>query len=371
MLKVRGMHVRTFLRAAIAGVRSIPRPRYVFVCVADHFEPNWQSAPRQRQNERVQRWVNEYAKLFSRFKDSRGCSPQHTFFYPVEVYDEGHIEQLCNLTRTGHGDIEIHLHHNDDCSSRLNDLLDHSRHLLHERHGLLSRDESGQIRYGFIHGNWSLDNSHPDGKWCGVNDELTVLRRTGCFADFTMPAAPHPAQTRTINEIYYAVDDPLRPKSHDRGFAARIGEAPPKDSLLMIQGPLLVTMERRHFFPRPRLENGNLAGKQPPGLCRVQNWLKAGVSVRGRPDWIFIKLHTHGAQEANMNMLLGEPMIQMHNAFRELSLANGFQYFYVTARELAQLVRQAESSLDSVDFERLGWMPIVNQEPFESSVRSD
>ena len=48
-----------------------------------------------------------------------------------------------------------------------------------------------------------------DGRYCGVNDELTVLRETGCYADFTMPAAPDVSQTRTINAIYYAADDPL------------------------------------------------------------------------------------------------------------------------------------------------------------------
>src|SRR5258707_498316 len=72
--------------------------------------------------------------------------------------------------------------------------------------------------YAFIHGNWALDNSRPDGRWCGINNELDVLRETGCFADFTLPSAPSPCQTSTINRIYYAVDDPKRPKSHDTGF---------------------------------------------------------------------------------------------------------------------------------------------------------
>ena len=355
MLKVRGMHLTTLCQATFAGLRAIPLPRYVFVCVADHFEPDWQGATRNRQVDRVQRWVDDYARLFSSFKDSRGRSPQHTFFYPIEVYDEPHIEQLCKLVRAGHGDIEIHLHHNDDCSSRLNDILEHYRHILHERHGLLSRDSMGQIRYGFIHGNWALDNSHPDGKWCGVNDELTVLMQTGCYADLTMPAAPHAAQTRTINEIYYAVDDPSQPKSHDRGVSAKVGMQPPKDSLLMIQGPLLVTLERGSVLPRLRLENGNLAGTQAPTLRRIQRWLQAGVSVSGRPDWIFVKLYTHGAQESNMEVVLGEPMCQMHQALNELSISNGFQYFYVTARELAQIVHQAEAGLTSVDFDGLAW----------------
>ncbi|MEJ7636728.1 MAG: hypothetical protein WKF75_01760 [Singulisphaera sp.] len=50
-----------------------------------------------------------------------------------------------------------------------------------------------------------------------VNNEIDVLRETGCYADFTLPSAPSPTQTRQINSIYYASDDPRRPKSHDRG----------------------------------------------------------------------------------------------------------------------------------------------------------
>jgi hypothetical protein len=349
------MPLSTLCRAAMVGLRAVPKPRYVFICVADHFEPDWRGAERSRQVDRVQRWVNDYGRLFSEFEDSRGRAPQHTFFYPIEVYDEQHIERLCTLVRQGLGDIEIHLHHDNDSSARLTELLEHYRVLLHERHGLLSKDALGQIQYGFIHGNWSLDNSHPEGKWCGVNDELTVLVRTGCYADFTMPAAPHASQTTTINQIYYAVDDPEKPKSHNVGVSAKVGSLPPQGSLLLVQGPLLLSCTRGSLVPRIRLENGNLARNQPPTFDRVRSWLRAGVSVAGRPDWLFIKLHTHGAQEDNMKVVLDEPMRQLHRDIHSLSKSNGFQYFYVTARELAQLVHQAESDVESVDFDSLSW----------------
>lgn len=355
MFKLRGMDFATLYQAAWTGIRVPPKPRYVFICIADHFEPDWRNASRTLQNERVQRWVNEFGPLFSNFEDSRGRSPQHSFFYPIEVYDELHIAQLCKLVRAGHGDIEIHLHHDNDTSSRLAELLEQSRDRLHERHGLLSRDADGKLRYGFIHGNWALDNSHPDGKWCGVNDELNVLMRTGCYADFTMPAAPHPAQTRTINSIYYATDDPKCPKSHDRGTIASVGNSAPDNSLLMVQGPLLLTISSKSGIPKLRVENGNLAGGQPPSNSRILRWLQAGVTVSGRPDWVFIKLHTHGAQEDNMTILLGESMQQMHQSLRQLSESNGFQYFYVTAREMAQLVHQAETGVETVDFANLCW----------------
>ena len=100
------------------------------------------------------------------------------------------------------------------------------KELLADRHGLLSRDRrTGELAYGFIHGNWALDNSRPDGRWCGVNNELDVLRETGCYADFTLPSAPSPTQTRKINSLYYAVDDPAAPRSHDTGVDVGDGAA--------------------------------------------------------------------------------------------------------------------------------------------------
>jgi hypothetical protein len=168
-----------------------------------------------------------------------------------------------------------------------------------------------------------------------------------------MPAAPSPEQTRTINSIYRAVDNPDRPKSHDTGIPATVGVPPPPGGLLLIQGPLLITRQRP--WSRPRLENGNLTGSQPPNLQRLTNWLRAGVRVRGQDKWLFVKLHTHGAQEQNTDVLLGQQMRQFHEALRDYAAQQDFQYYYVTAREMAQLVRQAEQAYTIPDFDHLAW----------------
>ena len=61
--------------------------------------------------------------------------------------------------------------------------------------------------FGFIHGNWALDNCRiEDGQnFCGVNDEITILQQEGCYADFTFPAWQCIAQPVQTNSIYYAV----------------------------------------------------------------------------------------------------------------------------------------------------------------------
>ena len=172
---------------------------------------------------RVSAWVREYPRMAERFADSDGRPPQHTFFFPEEGYRPELLDKLAELCHRGFGDVEVHLHHDLDTADALRDRLGRFTETLFHKHGLLHRRRDGAITFGFVHGNWALDNARPDGKWCGVNNEITVLLEAGCYADFTLPAAPDASQTRTINSIYYAIDDPLRPRSHESGVRARVG----------------------------------------------------------------------------------------------------------------------------------------------------
>ena len=351
MFRMRGMNPATFAKAYAAGCRSVPTPKHVFICVADHYEPDWNGANLNLQIARVDRWVREYPQVVDGCIDSRGRPPQHTFFYPIESYQAEHLEKLASLVRGGYGDVDVHLHHDDDNAESLRAILIESTNILADRHGLLRRDADGNLRYGFVHGNWALDNSHPDGRWCGVNDELSILRETGCYADFTMPAAPHPAQTRTINSIYYAVGNPNRCKSHDTGIQSQVRASAPENALLMIQGPLVISQDR--LWKKPRVENGNISASQTLREDRMSNWLRAGVCVSGCPEWQFIKLHTHGAPEKNAQRWLGEAATRFHQDLASRSRRDGFQYYYVTAYEMAMLVHQAESGLHQPDFRSL------------------
>jgi len=330
---------------------SIHDPVHVLLCIVDHFEPNTGRVGADRAQSRVKHWACEYPRRFTTFWDRDGMPPRHSFFYPLEQYDSSHIDVLAELCRKGFGEVEVHLHHDHDTTENLRAELLSYKETLSQRHGLLARHRiSGEVRYAFIHGNWALDNSRPDGRWCGVNNELEVLRETGCYADFTMPSAPSPTQTRKINSIYYACDDPLRPKSHDWGVDVGVGPAT-SNGLMMIQGPLLLNWRRRKWGLLPRLENGCLQGSQPPSLSRLNLWLQARVQIRHRADWFFVKLHTHGAPEENSKILLGEPMVRFHQDLARLAAENPrFQYHYVTAREMYNLARAAEGGWDgSVD----------------------
>jgi hypothetical protein len=361
--------------------RRLPRkgePVHLLLCIADHYEPKLGNAPPGQAQARVNHWVQSYPQLFGSFRDSDGRPPRHTFFYPIEDYEPEYLDALAELCHAGYGEVEIHLHHNADTAENLCQNLMDAKNLLAHRHGLLSRRRGhDDVLFGFIHGNWALDNSLPDGHWCGVNNELEVLREAGCYADFTLPSAPSPAQTRKINSLYYAQGRPGRCKSHDTGVDVGFGPAPP-DSLLLIQGPLLLDWSKRKWHILPRIENACLQGSQPPTLERLLLWLRARVQVPARPDWFFVKLHTHGASEANQKVLLGEPMLEFHRALaRRAADDPAFHFHYVTAREIYNLVLAAEAGwpgtvADARDFSLIwnGGTPIACEPDFATRARS-
>jgi hypothetical protein len=346
--QVRRRHLdRWLVGYLLESPKRARRPRgpvHVLVCVADHYEPKHGGAGPALARARVERWVREYPAVFGGFRDSDGRPPRHTFFYPLEQYEPAYLEALAGLCRAGFGEVEVHLHHDGDTAAGLRSSLLAFKELLAHRHELLARHRhTGELAYGFIHGDWALDNSHPDGTYCGVNNELDILRETGCYADFTLPSAPDPTQTRKINSIYYAQDDPRRPKSHNSGRDVGTGPAP-AGALLLIQGPLLLDWRQRKWGLVPRIENGCLQASQPPSGERLHLWLRARVQVPTRPDWFFVKLHTHGATEANQQVLLGEPMVRFHQALaRRAADDAGFHFHYVSAREMFNLVRAAEA----------------------------
>lgn len=333
--------IGSYLRNALRPTPRVRGTRHVLFCFVDHFEPQWHRPTQDVADERVRRWCTEYPAMAAKFKDADGVHPQHCFFFPEEEYQKPHLNDLMTMCKAGFGEVEVHLHHDNDTESGLRDKLQSFCGTL-RGHGALPLRE-GKPTFAFIHGNWCLDNSHPQGKHCGVNNEIQVLAEEGCYADFTLPAAPDPSQTSTINSIYYAKDDPEKPKSQDRGIPVKVGREASGD-LMLIQGPLLLNWHNRKWGIFPRIENSDIRANQPPLPTRVDDWVKAHIHVEGRPEWIFVKIHTHGTQEPDIDTLLGQPV---HDMFAYLGKAynDGERYslHYVTAREMYNIAKAAEA----------------------------
>lgn len=277
--------------------RAAPPLERIWVTIADHYEPKWRRADLSTARSRVARWRSAWPEIARRCKpDSLGNAPRYTFFFPEEEYHPTLMEPLAEMVRQGIADVEVHLHHDGEGRQNFIDRISGFCSVLDSEHGLL-RKRDGQLTFGFIHGNWALDNSRPDGRLCGLNDEIRVLRDLGCYADFTMPSGDSPTQARLVNTIYYCNGNPERPKSYDYGVPVTPGSNVQGD-LLMISGPIGMRWRDRLL---PRLETGELRYGNVATPYRVRRWVE--LAPRIGTD-TFIKLFTHGAQERNSAALL-------------------------------------------------------------------
>jgi hypothetical protein len=318
-----------------ARLRSFPRPaRHVWLMIGDHYEPLCQGVTPETAAGRVAQWRRTWPEIAVRHVDSDGKCPRYTFFYPQEEYSPALMEPLAEMARMGNSEVEIHIHHDGEGERNFVDRMEGFRNVLFERHGLL-RKIDGRIVFAFIHGNWALDNSRPDGRYCGLNNELTLLRQLGCYADFTLPSVPSETQTHIVNTIYWATDNPLRPKSHDSGSPAVPGGSQ-KGDLLMIPGPLGIRTGGDRWIPR--IDTGELAGYDRPTRERVSLWLRTAPRIG---DTIFIKLFTHGAQERNMGPLLQGDLDRLFADIQAECEAAGLLLHYGTAWEMYQAVKQS------------------------------
>ncbi len=310
--------------------------RHLLFAFCDHYEPLWKRPGHEAGVARVRAWQERYPEMARPFRDAEGRPPRHSFFFPGEEFAPEFFDRLGTLVRGGFGEVELHLHHDNDTAANLR--ADIERYLkIYADYGHLSR-EGDRLRYAFIHGNWCLANARPDGRWCGVDDELPVLFETGCYADFTFPAAPDPSQPPIVNQIYWPEGDLSRRKAQEAGRPARVGESF-DDRLLIIEGPLaLATAKKR--IPL-RIENAAVTADDPGSLARVRTWVNQNIHVDGRPEWVFVKVHTHGAPEKQGRSLLGEGGRALHEALAQYNDGARWSLHYVTAREMYNVARAA------------------------------
>jgi hypothetical protein len=333
--KIRSKNLHTWLpgwlrhRAEEATTPRFHGTRHLVFAFCDHYEPRWHQASFETGDERVRAWEEGYPALVRDFRDADGRPPQHSFFFPAEEYSPEYFDRLGRLVAAGYGEVEIHLHH-DGATAR--GFADDMRAFIEicTSHGHLSRDPDGRPRFAFIHGNWALANSRADGRWCGVDNEIPLLFKLGCYADFTFPSAPDDTQPNIVNRIYWPVGDTARRRAYERGERARVG-ALHDDRLLMIEGPIALARRGRGL----RIESAAITAMDPPSPSRVRTWVDQNVHVEGRPEWVFVKVHTHGAPEREATSLLGDGGRALH---RELTTryndGRNWVLHYVTAREM-------------------------------------
>jgi len=319
-------------RWSISGTRPLfaSGPTHLFLLMTDHFEPPNKSEARE--------WAQRYVALAARHRDSTGRPPQHTWFYPGEQASNRVLELLSTMTKAGLGEVELHHHHSFFTEDRLRTAIA-SAIAQFQEHGFL-RTADGHTQFAFVHGNSGLDNSNGPA-YCGVNTEIRLLRELGAFADFTFPSLYETSQPQRVNSIYAARDDD-RPKSYDRRLplaSLRDGTA----DLMIFEGPLIFapSLNVRHLFLD--LDDGDIHASEHASPDRADRWVRANVHVPERPDWVFVKLFSHGVSTpGDVESVVGQDYDDMLS-YLERTYNDGTRYVlhYITAREAYNLARAA------------------------------
>lgn len=334
-------------------------PTHIMFLYVDHFEPKENTRDLSVQTARMQHWAEKYPAMASRHRDADGCHPKHSWFYLVEQWetekdDLAFLKQLARMSYDGFGEVDLHVHHGRgwhlfpeiDTPDKLTQHVERLKRLYRQTGALITAARTPQSYYGFIHGKWALDNS-ARGLYCGVDQELEILRRTGCYADFTMPSGHGSTQARKINAIYYADTRRRINKNHDWGEPVRAGGTASKDDrrLMIFQGMIEVYLGRL-FSGKSVVEKSNLDFHDLPTPERIDQWLHCNIHVAGRPDWVFVKVHTHGAREENFEVNFGDQAEMMHSYLEEqYNDGRHFKLHYVSAREAYNIVKAAEAGM--------------------------
>jgi len=92
---------------------------------------------------------------------------------------------------------------------------------------------------------------------------------------------------------------------------------------------------------RLAIENGALTGPNPPSLRRLGLWKQAGISVQGRPDWLFIKLHCHSMDPMQEAAVLGEPVRKFLRVLVGGAQQRSELLHFVSAREMVNMILAA------------------------------
>lgn len=323
-------------------------PIDVIVVVANHFEPAWSDRggylPLYEQRSRLDRWCELARATGDAVRDVDGTPFRHTNFYPAEQYHKPLLDTMAALQREGYGEVEVHLHHGveaPDTETNLRRALVEFRDVLAEEHKCLSREtEGGQPRYAFVHGNLALANS-AGGHYCGVNSEMRVLAETGCYVDMTLPAAPLQPQVPRINAIYECGRPLEEAIPHYTGPSLKVGKQPQLPVILT--GPLVFNWSRRvRGLPVPRLDDGVLAANYAQDFARLERWARARISVRGRADWIFVKLYCHGFFDSDQDACIGEGARRFWSEALEESARTGrYRIHFASAREAFNIASAA------------------------------
>ncbi len=305
----------------------------IFVMI-DHYEHGKGEAAAQRNLE----WCRKFRKISDRYRDDYDNCFRYTWFYPFDHHNDAIMEELSHMAYQGYGEIEMHWHLGAKSGISKENYAEKIQEAIawYQQFGaMITVDTPPKTAFAYVAGNWDLDASRPGGKGHGLTNQIQVLKEQGCYADFTFSTIGTPTQPSKVNSIYYAEDDPNLPKSYDTGIDVVVGK-PIKDKLLIFQGPISITWNGG-------LEYGAVENDPRFRPERIPKWIDANIHVHGRPEWVFVKIYSHGAQ--SKEVVLAHDMQWMLKCLKAECSRRDITLHFMTAREAYNVVKAAEEGI--------------------------
>jgi hypothetical protein len=319
----------TYLTTASPDASMPDDCKHVIFVIADHYEPG--TGPRG--TETHENWLARFRPISDRHRDSFGNRFRYTWFYPYDHHNEDVLVSLCRAAYEGYGEVELHWHLPRDMDKdSFPTMLQEAIAWFQQYGALVSSGPERRTAFAYVAGNWALDGALP--KHHGVTNQLDVLFSQGCYADFTFSTIGTVCQPRKCNAIYY-VTDTDEPKSYDDGTDARVGQSI-DDRLMIFQGPIGIDWK----WHTCGLEYGAVESFALPTERRIRHWIDTNIHVVGRPEWVFVKVHTHGCQSAEE--IVGRDLDKMLTWLEEICHDKRIALHYMTAREAYNVVKAAE-----------------------------
>ncbi|MDO5576655.1 MAG: hypothetical protein Q4F84_06205, partial [Fibrobacter sp.] len=237
-------------------------------------------------------------------------------------------------------DVELMIPHQNETLPNIKRKIEEFRDVLFHHHGLLRKNNSGKIIYGFIHEYQTKKNSDKSDWFTNTNKRLLLLKDTGCYADYSFPSDTNIIVPPLINSIYFANVNTNKSRQNQTNYAAAKNVWSEKD-LLFVQGPLFLNWNKRFWSMVPRIENGSLSHLNHFTSGRADLWVKKGIHVSGFKNHVFIKLFAHGAVDHTIRYFFGENGLEQLWSYMEKNYINDkYELHYVSAFDMYEIIRK-------------------------------
>ena len=321
----------TYIKRELAEKENVEenKDRHIIFTFVDHYEPGYKE---KEAIEKHKKWMALYKKAIKNHHDSYGNSVKYTWYYPYDQHIDKILISLTKAVYDGLGEVEMHWHHPKSDNQKFPGELKKAITWYNQYGALLVCGSKVETRFSFIHGNWALDNSL-NGKLCGVSREIEYLYAQGVYADLTFSTIGTDAQpTKRINSIYYINEDE-KSKSYNDGPLVEKGKIV-NNKMMSIQGPMSID-----FIEGFRLEYGALETYAKPSKKRIDKWVDANIHVKDKPEWVFVKLYSHGIQSS---VIMKEYFGKMLGDIEQYAKGKKYKLHYMTAREMYNVIKAAE-----------------------------